>query len=439
MRDSKASESELRPEVATTLDQSVRIDFGMLDVLMNLVGELTLVLANLRVQGERMQRDPSLDLTREILGQLRTMRRRIAELQQGILDVRMVPVRQTFESVRHLVDRTSRGLDKQIELVVKGTQTELDKQIGQGLSKPLVHLINNAIAHGIERPAERVALGKPPVGRIELTAYQQGNRVVIEVLDDGRGIDWRVIRDKALHKRFITADEAAAMDPARAINLIFMPGFSTLDAADTLAGRGVGMDVVKTDIAKLSGLIEVATEPGKGSRFRITLPSTLAVIQALVVESARRTFCIQLSSVLESLMVHDHEVRTIGGSEVVSVRGHTLPLIDLARVFELDEPGGRAGRANRQRYVVVVGLTEHRVGLVVDELLGEQDVVIKPIGRALARVPGISGATELGDNRTVLLLDVAALVNEAIGGVEAMVSGVATGGESIRVSTRLSR
>lgn len=417
--------------------QTVRVDLRRLDLLMNLVGELALVQANLTAYGDRVRGSQTTAQNRELQGQLRTMTRRLGQLQEGILEVRMVPIQSTFERVKRLVHRTSHSQDKEVRLIVSGTETELDKQIGEKLSKPLIHMVNNAISHGIERPSEREALGKPRIGRVELTAYQKGNRVVIELTDDGRGIDWREIRDKALAKGFITREEAADIDPTRAINLIFMPGFSSKDSADDIAGRGFGMDVVKTEIAKLSGMIDVATEPGKGSRFRVTLPSTMAIIQALIIQSASQTFCIQLNSVLESLMVHRRDIQTIEGHEVVSVRGRTLPLLHLSRVFELDDDG-TPRHAYDRLYVVVVGLAEHRVGLVVDELLGQRDVVIKPIGSALMQIPGIAGATELGDNRTVLLLDVATLVSEAVGGIESAVAGVAAAGrEGIRVSTRL--
>jgi two-component system, chemotaxis family, sensor kinase CheA len=429
------------PELDPGLDSSrgsshtVRVDLRRLDLLMNLVGELGLVHANLDGTVERLREDPSADLQRELLSQLRTMSRRVAQLQQGILDVRMVPIKQTFERVQRLVKRTAREQNKQMRLHITGTETELDKQIGEQLSKPLVHMINNAIAHGIEGPAERERIGKHPVGRINLDAYQQGNRVIIEVRDDGRGIDWRAIRDKALQKGFISRQEAAEIDPVRAINLIFLHGFSSKDEADTGSGRGVGMDVVKTEIAKLSGMIDVATEPGKGTRFRVTLPSTMAIVQALVVQSAGQTFCIQLNSVLESLMVGTRDIQTIEGCKVISVRGRTLPLLSLAEVFELELDAD--ARTSTQLYVVVVGLAEHRVGLIVDELLGQRDVVIKPLGRALRQIPGIAGATELGDHRTVLLLDVAPLVSEAVGGDAMLAGSTAVGTDRIRVSTKL--
>jgi two-component system chemotaxis sensor kinase CheA len=414
-----------------SLSQTVRVDLRRLDHLMNLVGELALVHANLGGVVDRQQRaDRGNDFAREFQDQLRIMNRRLGLLQQGILEVRMVPLGQVFDKLARVVRKLARELDKDVRLSISGADTELDKLIVEELSDPLMHMIRNAIDHGIEKPAERVALGKPRAGQVVLSAYQKGNRVVIELTDDGAGMDWRRLRDKAVERGFLSREESVDISPAQAVNLIFTPGFSTRDKVNETSGRGVGMDVVKTNISKLSGMIDVASEPGRGSRFRITLPITLAIIQALVIETAGQTFCIPLNSVLESIMVQSDEIHTIEGHEVVSVRGRTLPLIHLSRVFELEDNEGR--EADRRMfydrlYVVVVGLAQHRVGLVVDELLGQQDVVIKPIGKALRQVPGIAGATELGDNRTVLLIDVATLVSESVGGVEATVAGIGGG------------
>jgi two-component system chemotaxis sensor kinase CheA len=436
-----------------SLSQTVRVDLRRLDHLMNLVGELALVHANLDGTVDRMERiqrsqgitassTGTNDFMREFQDQLRVMNRRLGLLQQGILEVRMVPLGQVFDRLTRVVRKLAKDLDKEVRLSITGAETELDKLIVEELSDPLLHMIRNSIDHGIEPPAERVAVGKARSGRIALSAYQKGNRVVIELTDDGRGMDWRQIRAKAVEKGFLGRDEANDVGPAQAINLIFTPGFSTKQQATELSGRGFGMDVVKTNIARLSGMIDVASEPGRGSRFRITLPVTLAIIQALVIETAGQTFCIPLNSVLESIMVQSEEIQTIEGHEVVTVRGRTLPLIHLARVFEL-EPAGREAERRMfydRLYVVVVGLAQHRVGLVVDELLGQQDVVIKPIGKALRQVPGIAGATELGDNRTVLLLDVGTLVGEAVGGVEATVAGMGGGSrEGIGVFSQLSQ
>ncbi len=417
-----AAEPEPEPDVSLrSLSQTVRVDLRRLDTLMNLVGELGLVEANVGgiLAGMRATHGMT-DAVRGLQDQLRAMGRKLTLLQQGILEVRMVPLGQVFDKLARVVRKLSREAGKEVRLDISGAETELDKLIVEELSDPLMHMMRNAIDHGIEPSDERVAAGKQSLGHIELRAFQKGNRVVIEVQDDGRGMDWRKIRDAAMSRGFVSPEDAGDLSPRQAINLIFAPGFSTRSRASELSGRGVGMDVVKTNISRLSGMIDVASKPGRGSRFAITLPVTLAIIQALVIETARQTFCIPLNSVLESIMVTREEITTVEGHEVVTLRGKTLPLIHLSRVFDL-VPAEEVGLAERS-YVVVVGLAQHRVGLVVDELLGQQDVVIKPLGNALRQVPGIAGATELGANRTVLLLDVGTLVAEAVRGVAGAIS-----------------
>lgn len=397
-----------------SISQTVRVDLERLDVLMNLVGELSLVQANLSGTLESVRAlARSADVSRELQTHLRTMDRKLSLLQQSILDVRMVPLGQVFDKLARVVRKLGREAGKDIRLVITGAETELDKLIVEELSDPLMHMIRNCIDHGIETEAERTSLGKGPSGHIELRAFQKGNRVVIEVEDDGRGMDWRLIRDKAVERGVVPESESREMARQEVIDLIFVPGFSTKDVATEVSGRGVGMDVVKTNIARLSGLIDVDTAPGRGSKFSITLPVTLAIIQALVIETARQTFCIPLNSVLESIMVSEADIETVEGHEVVSLRGKTLPILHLSRIFELQTDYRYLDPA--RIYVVIVGLAQHRVGIVVDELLGQQDVVIKPLGRALRGVPGIAGATELGGGRTVLLLDVSVLVEEALG------------------------
>ena len=396
-----------------SLSQTVRVDLRRLDVLMNLVGELGVVQANLQsVFSDVRQLGGAADVSRELQIQIRDMERKLALLQQGILDVRMVPIEQVFDKLARVVRKLSRQLDKEIRLNISGRETVLDKLIVEELSDPLMHMIRNCMDHGIEQPDERVAAGKPRAGKVDLRAFQKGNRVVIEVEDDGGGIDWRRIREVGIERGVISNDDAAGMSQQEIINLIFAPGFSTRAQASEVSGRGVGMDVVRTNIAKLSGMIEVTTEVGRGTRFSITLPVTLAIIQALVIQSSGHTFCIPLNSVLESIMVETREIATVEGHEVITLRERTLPLVPLAQLFNLPVP--RETRALQRVYVVVVGLAQHRVGLVVDELLGQQDVVIKPLGSALRNIPGIAGATELGANRTVLLLDVGRLVDEGI-------------------------
>lgn len=396
-----------------SLSQTVRVDLARLDHLMNLIGELGVVHATLTGAVEQIRTRPSApEHVRRVQAELRTMSRKLGLLQQGILDVRMVPLGQVFDKLARVVRKLGREAGKDIRLGIYGAETELDKLIVEELSDPLMHMIRNCIDHGIEPRGERIAAGKPPIGKVDLRAFQRGNRVVIEVEDDGRGIDWRQIRDTAVRKGLLADAELRELSTQQIIELVFLPGLTTRTSVGPLSGRGVGMDVVKTNIAKLSGLIDVDTTVGRGTKFSITLPVTLAIIQALVIGCAGQTFCIPLNSVLESIMVTRGEIKTVEGNEVIVMHGKTLPLVALSRIFGL-----QAGRPNviDRAYVVVVGLAQHRVGLVVDDLLGQQDVVIKPLGTALRSVPGIAGATELGGGRTVLLLDVSALVEEALG------------------------
>jgi len=334
-------------------------------------------------------------------------------MQNGILEVRMVPLGQVFDKLSRVVRKVSRDAGKEIRLAISGADTELDKLIVEELSDPLMHVMRNCIDHGIEKPADRKAAGKPDVGTISIRAEQRGNHVVIQIEDDGVGLDERKLVRKAIERGLL--DEAAARELSRrdVHNLMFLPGVSTKDSVDEVSGRGVGMDVVKTNIARLSGIIDVESEPGVGTRLTITLPITLAIIQALVIRAAGRTFAVPLNSVLESLRIAQNEVRLIERREVMSLRGQTLPLARLERLFRLERES-LDGVPNRQ-YVVVVGLAQHRIGLLVDELVGQEDIVIKSLGRALAAVRGIAGATELGGKKTVLVLDVAQIVEEAVG------------------------
>jgi two-component system chemotaxis sensor kinase CheA len=273
-----------------------------------------------------------------------------------------------------------------------------------------MHILRNCIDHGIEPVSARTAAGKPDAGTVAIAAEQRGNHVVIEIEDDGAGLDEKALVRKAIERGYL--DEAAAKELSQReiYNLIFLAGVSTREVATELSGRGVGMDVVKTNISRLSGIIDVASEPGHGTRLTLTLPITLAIIQALVIRTAERVYAVPLNSVLESLLIAPSDVRTIERREVIDLRGATLPITRIEDAFRLR----RAGERPRKMYVVVVGLAQHRVGLVVDELIGQQDIVIKSLGKSLDGIPGIAGATELGGQQTVLVLDVAQLVEETL-------------------------
>ncbi|HEX9049436.1 MAG TPA: chemotaxis protein CheA [Anaeromyxobacter sp.] len=392
--------------------QSVRVDIGKLDRLMNVVGELVLVKSSLLSVAERLKGAMDPVLAAELQRATRSLERRLDELQAGILEVRMVPLAPVFEKLARMVRKLARDVGKEVDLQVSGGEVELDKLIVEDLSDPLMHLIRNAIDHAVEAPELRARLGKPAAGQVRLSAAQKGNHVQIVVEDDGAGIDEERIREVAVQRGLATADAARELPRRELMNLIFVPGFSTARQVTALSGRGVGMDVVKNNVASLSGIIELWTERGKGTRFEITLPVTLAIVRALVVAVAGRTYAVPLSSVLEILEVRARDVRTLSSREVVSVRGATLPLVRLGRLFAL--PG--ATRPPEPFFVVVVGLAQERLGVAVDRLVGQQDIVVKPLGAQLQGVRGIAGATDLGDRRTVLVLDVGAIIEDVVSG-----------------------
>jgi two-component system chemotaxis sensor kinase CheA len=402
------------PEVASirSASQTVRVDIRKLDRLMNVVGELVLLKSSLGTVAERLKlegADPV--LTAELHRANRGLERKLAELQSGILEVRMVPLEQVFDKLVRMVRKIAREVGKEVEFVVSGGDVEIDKLIVEELSDPLMHLIRNSIDHAIEPVEVRERAGKARAGRVSLAASQKGNHVEIVVEDDGAGIDEERIREVAVQRGLADAGAVREMSRREVMNLIFVPGFSTARQVTPLSGRGVGMDVVKNNIANLSGIIDLHSVRGHGTRFEITLPTTLAIVRALVAAVAGRTYAIPLNSVMEILQVPQSDVRTLSTREVISLRGATLPLVRLSRFFELS-----GARAADPFYVVVVGLAQERLGIAVDDLLGQQDIVVKPLGRALQGIRGIVGATDLGNLRTVLVLDVGAIIEDVTAG-----------------------
>lgn len=413
--------SSVSPEETTlrSATQAVRVDIQKLDHLMNVVGELVLVRTNLQRMAElaREAGSASQGLAAELHRESRILERKLDELQKGILEVRMVPLEQVFDKLARMVRRISRAEGKEIDFRVSGGEVELDKLIVEDLSDPLMHIIRNAIDHGIASPEARARAGKNRRGLVQLSARQQGNHVVIEIRDDGVGIDEEQVRRTAIERGLVSSSAARELSRREILNFIFVPGFTTTRKVSALSGRGVGMDVVKTNIARLSGLIDVRSTQGEGTTLSITLPVTLAIVRALVVEVRGRTYAVPLNSVLEILQVEQEEIRTIERREVIDVRGATLPLIRLARLFRLAESKRYPAKPTDGRmYVVVVGLAQERIGLAIDELTGQQEVVVKPLGRALQGIRGIAGATDLGDRRTVLVLDVGAIIEEVLSG-----------------------
>jgi len=389
-----------------SMSQTVRVDIGKLDHVMNIVGELIIEKTQLETLTRSQEAQQSRLLAHELTKISRNLDRKLNELQKSVIETRMVPVGQIYSKLSRTGRKVARELNKEIELVLRGEDTELDKMMVEELTDPLMHIIRNALDHGIEPAEERRAAGKNPTGRVTLNAYQQGNSVVIDVIDDGRGIDPERIRAVAVKRGLV--GEKDAVDQQRAQELIFTPGFSTASAVSEISGRGVGLDVVKKNIQELKGTIDIVTTVGEGTTFRIMLPITLAIIQALVVRAAGEQFAIPLTSVDESLRIYSRDIRTVERREVFTLRDFTLPLLRLADAFSLD---GREETPDTKWFVVVTRSGEKIAGILVDALVRQQEVVIKSIGERLKTTPGIAGATEVGEGEIVLVVDVGSLID----------------------------
>ena len=395
-------------------NSTVRVDVKRLDDLMNQVGELVLE-RNRMIQlhsDYQFGLDPA-----EFSDEFGKLSKRLnfvtSELQMQVLKMRMLPVEKVFKKFPRIVRNLARDLGKEVDLQIIGEETELDRSVVDEIGDPLIHLIRNALDHGLEPPDERLAAGKPRCGTVVLAAAHEGNQIVISIKDNGRGIDPDRVSRKALEKGLITEEQLASMGSREILDLLFLPGFSTKEQATDLSGRGVGMDVVRTNIRKLNGIIEIKNEIGQGSEFILKLPLTLAIIQSLLVEVEREVYSIPLASVIETMRVNQEEFHMVGGQEVLKLRDSVLPLLRLQRVFSCAETG-----ADRKTcYVVIVGVAEKRVGLVVTRLLGQQEVAIKSLGKFLANLPGIGGSTIMGDGRVALIVDPMGL----IGGGEAAI------------------
>ncbi|MBI3392140.1 MAG: chemotaxis protein CheA [Nitrospirae bacterium] len=401
---------EKQSHAGAGVEQTIRVDTKRLDSVLDLVGELVLGrnrLAKIQAQFEgRNGDDPLVTSLGEVSSHINLI---TTDLQLAVMKTRMQPVRRVFSKFPRMVRDMGRAKGKEIELQVFGEETELDKSVIEEIGDPLVHLIRNAVDHGIEMPDARQAAGKPRKGTILLSAYHEGNSIIIEIEDDGKGIDHAVIRQKAVEKGAIDRATADRMTEREAINLIFAAGFSTAEKVSELSGRGVGMDVVKTNITKLNGIVEINTEVGKGTRMRIRLPLTVAIIQALMVEVGREAFAIPLATVVETIRIGASEIRTVDGREVISLRKTILPLIRLATEFGIETAGSL-----ERYYVVVIAVGEKRFGVVVDRLRGQEEVVIKSVGEYLDTNDGIAGATITGDGKVVLILDMAVLIKNMV-------------------------
>jgi two-component system chemotaxis sensor kinase CheA len=334
---------------------------------------------------------------------------RVSGLQEGLIEVRMIPVAQLFDRSTRAIKKIARDLGKDIQVVTSGEETKLDKSMVEAIADPLLHMIRNALDHGIESKDERRLAGKPEVGTIRLSAAQKGHTVSITVADDGAGINLANVYQTALAKQIAVPGKEYTQKEI--IDFLFQPGFSTAESVTELSGRGVGLDVVARHLAKLNGMVEVDTELGRGTSFVLTLPITLVIIKALIVGVGSHNYAIPISSVAESVMVEANQVGTVGQRPVIQLRDHTLALLRLSDLFGIQSSERKDGRL----YIIVVGLAEKRLGLVVDTIEGQQEIVIKAVGSMLQGIPGVAGATELGNRKTILVLDVGALIEEAVG------------------------
>jgi len=381
-------------------EKTVRVETAKLDNLVNLVGELIINRTRVVDLGKKVQ-DELLE------NSLEQMERITTELQNAVMTLRMVPIKQVFDRFPRMVRDLALEKNKEVELIISGEETELDRTIVNQVGDPLVHLLRNAVDHGLEEAQERIKMGKAPVGKILLEAHHEGSHVVVSVEDDGRGMDAQAIKAKALEKKLIAPEEAEIMSEEEALRLIFRSGFSTSEKITDISGRGVGMDVVKTALEALNGTVEVKSSPGKGSRFILRFPLTLAIIRTLMVRCAEEIYAIPIEAIRENLFVDPHEIKTIRQGKVIVLREEVLPL------YSLQESLGMGKFVEQEVYpVVVVQTGEKKAGFIVDELLGQQEVVIKSLGSFVGDIRGVAGATVLGDGRVTLILDVASLLDE---------------------------
>lgn len=399
-----------KEEGVSTVEQTIRVDVNRLDHLMNLIGELVLgknrLLKIYDDVEERYEGEQFLEELNQVVSSVSMV---TTDLQTAVMKTRMLAIGKVFNKFPRMIRDLARELGKKIELVITGEETELDKSIVEVIGDPLVHIIRNSCDHGVESIETRVANGKPELGTVNLKAYNEGNSIVIEITDDGKGLDAAILKDKCLEKGIITEREADQMTDKEAFALIFKPGFSTAASVTNISGRGVGMDVVKTNIEKLNGIIEIDSELGKGTTIKLKIPLTLAIIQALMVGAQEEYYAIPLASVLETVRISQEDIYTVEGKSVMRLREEVLSLVRLGDIFGVDNVMDNG----EFTYVVVIGLAEYKLGLIVDTLVGQEEIVIKSLGDYLQGIEGIAGATIRGDGRVTLIVDVAALMQLA--------------------------
>lgn len=386
-------------------DNTIRVDVNRLDSLLDIVSELVLGrnrLAQinshfaLEFEGTKYSKDFS-----EVTKQIDLM---TTELQLTAMKLRMIKISKIFNRYPRLVRDISKDLNKDVELIIKGEETEVDKNLIEEINDPLVHLIRNSVDHGVETPEERKKNGKNPKGTVILSAEHSGNNIVITVEDDGKGMSPEFIREKAISKGLISKEKTKELSRQEMLNLIFLPGFSTAERVSNVSGRGVGMDVVKTNVGKLRGIIDIESEAGKGTKIIIKLPLTLAIIPGMIVKAKGETIVIPLGSVLEVLRVNAQQIHSVNKKEVIQLRDTLLPLVSLSEL--LGRTNGHHLANDEWQYVVEIGIAEKRYGIKVDELIGQQEVVIKSLGSYLGKIDGLAGSTIMGDGTVVMIIDV---------------------------------
>lgn len=400
----KADETQEESEQTTNrkgkVGKTVRVDINRLDNLMNLVSELIIVktrLEDIEIGSKNQNANDAIEYLETIT----------TNLHDAVMKVRMVPIERVFNRFPRMIRDLSKSLDKEVNLIMSGEETEVDRTVIDEIGDPLIHLLRNSLDHGIEKPDVRAKLNKSEVGTLKLLAYPDGNNVVIEVADDGSGLDIEKIKKKAIEKELVTQDKLEAMDEKDIASLVLMPGFSTADKISDISGRGVGLDVVKTKIESLGGIIEIETERNAGSKFIIRLPLTLAIIQALLIMIGNEKYAIPLNNIKEITNIEKDKIRSVEGRDIVLYRGKTLPLVDLGDVLEV----GERDRDKKDINVIVVKKGERDLGIIVDDLIGQQEIVIKSLGKYLKGINFVAGATILGNGSVALIIDTNSLFN----------------------------
>jgi two-component system, chemotaxis family, sensor kinase CheA len=419
--DSKPSESNTKPdevpdkqaETKRDASQTIRVNVSLLDSLMNLVGELVIdrtrlsqIGANIAAKSESHE---EIDALAETVGHIGRI---TSELQEQIMRARMLPIDTVFQRFPRTVRDLSRKLGKKISMVIEGGETEVDRSVIEGISDPLIHMIRNSVDHGMEMPEERLAAGKPEQGVVKLAAKHKDNAIWIEIIDDGRGIDPKRLRDKAVEKGIMSKEAAARLSDKDAQMLIFHSGFSTAKEVTDVSGRGVGMDIVRSNIQAMGGIIDLESTVGVGTRFILKLPLTVAIMGGLLSNVQSINYVMPISAVLETLAVESLNIKTVGKQPVIVLRGQTVPILKMRELFKVND---KFREESADNYVVVVGSAEQKVGLIVDRLLGEQEVVIKSISKYCGNLTGLSGATILGNGKVALIVDINSILESTRG------------------------